>query len=186
MMLYFGARRPEELPYFGPLQKVPDGLLRKHFAYSRVPGEPKTYVQDRMRATPDEVATFLKSAKTHVYLCGLKGMEAGVDEAFADICRNAGLDWAGFARRDARAGALSRGDVLRFECPMSVTNRPLRSTSRNVRFDPHQVRPRRNTSICTVSMRSGRRSRTGSGRNRDRRNSLWHDGIRHQEIPTVI
>ena len=51
MMLYFGARRPEELPYFGPLQKVPDGLLRKHFAYSRVPGEPKTYVQDRMRAT---------------------------------------------------------------------------------------------------------------------------------------
>jgi benzoyl-CoA 2,3-dioxygenase component A len=72
MMLYFGARRPEELPYFGPLQKVPDGLLRKHFAYSRVPGEPKTYVQDRMRATADEVATFLKNAKTHVYLCGLK------------------------------------------------------------------------------------------------------------------
>ncbi len=41
MMIYFGARRPEELPYFGPLQKVPDGLLRKHFAYSRVPGEPQ-------------------------------------------------------------------------------------------------------------------------------------------------
>jgi benzoyl-CoA 2,3-epoxidase subunit A len=94
MMLYFGARRPEELPYFGPLQKVPDGLLRKHFAYSRVPGEPKTYVQDRMRATPDEVVVFLKNPKTHIYLCGLKGMEAGVDEAFADICRNAGLDWA--------------------------------------------------------------------------------------------
>ena len=123
MMLYFGARRPEELPYFGPLQKVPDGLLRKHFAYSRVPGEPKTYVQDRMRATPDEVATFLKNDKTHIYLCGLKGMEAGVDEAFADICRNAGLDWAGLARRDARAGPLSRRDVLRFECPVSVTNR---------------------------------------------------------------
>jgi len=93
MMLYFGARRPEELPYFGPLQKVPDGLLRKHFAYSRVPGEPKTYVQDRMRATAGEVVAFLKSDKTHVYLCGLKGMESGVDEAFADICRGAGLDW---------------------------------------------------------------------------------------------
>ena len=120
MMLYFGARRPEELPYFGPLQKVPDGLLRKHFAYSRVPGEPKTYVQDRMRATPDEVATFLKNAKTHIYLCGLKGMETGVDEAFADICRNAGLDWAALRARDARAGPLSRRDVLRFECPVSV------------------------------------------------------------------
>jgi benzoyl-CoA 2,3-dioxygenase component A len=93
MMLYFGARRPQELPYFGPLQKVPDGLLRKHFAYSRVPGEPKTYVQDRMRATAEEVVAFLKSDRTHVYLCGLKGMETGVDEAFADICRGAGIDW---------------------------------------------------------------------------------------------
>jgi benzoyl-CoA 2,3-dioxygenase component A len=102
MMLYFGARRPEELPYFGPLQKVPDGLLRKHFAYSRVPGEPKTYVQDRMRQTADEVALFLKSEKTHVYICGLKGMESGVDEAFADICRGAGLDWPSL-RADMRA-----------------------------------------------------------------------------------
>jgi benzoyl-CoA 2,3-dioxygenase component A len=94
MVLYFGARRPEELPYFGPLQKVPDGLLRKHFCYSRVPGEPKTYVQDRMRTTSDEVVVFLKNANTHIYLCGLKGMETGVDEAFADICRGAGIDWA--------------------------------------------------------------------------------------------
>jgi benzoyl-CoA 2,3-dioxygenase component A len=94
MMIFFGARRPEELPYFGPLQKVPDGLLRKHFAYSRVPGEPKTYVQDRMRATADEVSAFLRHEKTHIYICGLKGMESGVDEALADICRGAGLDWA--------------------------------------------------------------------------------------------
>lgn len=94
MMIYFGARRPEELPYFGPLQKVPDGLLRKHFAYSRVPGEPKTYVQDRLRATASEVLVFLKSPKTHIYICGLKGMESGVDEALADICRSADLDWA--------------------------------------------------------------------------------------------
>jgi benzoyl-CoA 2,3-dioxygenase component A len=94
MMLYFGARRPEELPYFGPLQKVPDELLRKHFAYSRVPGEPKTYVQDRMRATADEIAPLLSSDSTHVYICGLKGMEAGVDEAFADICRGGGIDWS--------------------------------------------------------------------------------------------
>jgi benzoyl-CoA 2,3-dioxygenase component A len=101
MMIYFGARRPEELPYFGPLQKVPDGLLRKHFAYSRVPGEPKTYVQDRMRATAEEVSVFLKHERTYIYICGLKGMEAGVDEAMADICRGSGLDWAAL-RSDMR------------------------------------------------------------------------------------
>jgi len=36
----------------------------------------------------------LKNARTHIYLCGLKGMETGVDEAFADICRGSGLDWS--------------------------------------------------------------------------------------------
>jgi benzoyl-CoA 2,3-dioxygenase component A len=36
MHLYFGARRPEELPYFGPLKKVPDSLLHQELCYSRV------------------------------------------------------------------------------------------------------------------------------------------------------
>lgn len=93
MMLFFGARRPEELPYFGPLQKVPDGLLRKHFAYSRVPGQPKVYVQDLMRQKTDDVAILLKNSHTHVYLCGLRSMEDGVEEAFSTICQNAMVDW---------------------------------------------------------------------------------------------
>ena len=38
MLLFFGARRPSDLPYFGPLQKVPNSLLGKYFAYSRIPG----------------------------------------------------------------------------------------------------------------------------------------------------
>lgn len=93
MTLFFGARRPEELPYFGPLQKVPDGLLRKHFAYSRIPGQPKVYVQDLMREKADEVGTLLKNPQTHIYLCGLRGMESGVDEAFSAICKNFEADW---------------------------------------------------------------------------------------------
>ena len=94
MMLFFGARRPEELPYFGPLQKVPESLLRKRFAYSRIPGEPKTYVQDRLRVNANDVGSFLASDKTYIYLCGLKDMEGGVDQALAEICRGSGLDWA--------------------------------------------------------------------------------------------
>jgi benzoyl-CoA 2,3-dioxygenase component A len=93
MVLFFGARRPEELPYFGPLQKVPDSLLSKHFAYSRIPERPKTYVQDEMRRNGDEVADLLRSHATHLYLCGLRGMEEGVDAALVDICANHGLDW---------------------------------------------------------------------------------------------
>jgi benzoyl-CoA 2,3-epoxidase subunit A len=58
-----------------------------------VPGEPRTYVQDRIRTEGERVSALLKERVTHVYICGLKGMETGVDEAFADICRHAGLDW---------------------------------------------------------------------------------------------
>lgn len=93
LMLFFGARRPEELPYFGPLQKVPDRLLGKHFCYSRVEGQPRVYVQDRIRSEAAAMAALLAASNTHVYICGLKGMESGVDEAFADVCRAASLDW---------------------------------------------------------------------------------------------
>jgi benzoyl-CoA 2,3-epoxidase subunit A len=94
LLLFFGARRPEELPYFGPLQKVPQSLLTRHFCYSRVPGEPRIYVQDRIRSEAERVTTLLNDPHTHVYICGLKGMETGVDEAFADVCRHAAIDWA--------------------------------------------------------------------------------------------
>jgi benzoyl-CoA 2,3-dioxygenase component A len=93
LLLFFGARRPEELPYFGPLQKVPESLLTRHFCYSRVPGQPRTYVQDRIRSEGPRVAALLDDPHTHVYICGLRGMESGVDEAFADVCRLAALDW---------------------------------------------------------------------------------------------
>ena len=93
MVLFFGARRPEELPYFGPLQKVPENLLTKFFAWSRVPGEPKVYVQDLMRREAALMTDLLKSDRTHLYMCGLKGMETGVEEALADLCRSAGLAW---------------------------------------------------------------------------------------------
>ena len=93
LLLFFGARRPEELPYFGPLQKVSDKLLGKYFCYSRVEGEPRVYVQDRIRTEAAVLSRLLNQTATHVYICGLKGMESGVDEAFADVCRGASLDW---------------------------------------------------------------------------------------------
>jgi len=94
LVMYFGARTPQELPYFGPLQKVPRSLLESHLVFSRIPGADKEYVQDRMRTEAKSVATLLASAHTHIYICGLKDMETGVEEALADICRKHGQDWA--------------------------------------------------------------------------------------------
>jgi len=37
LMLFFGARTPQELPYFGPLQNLPKDFIDIHFAFSREP-----------------------------------------------------------------------------------------------------------------------------------------------------
>ena len=92
-MLFFGARSPEELPYFGPLMKLPKTFIDISLAFSRVPGQPKQYVQDLIRARADKVIAMLRDDECYIYLCGLKGMESGVIEAFRDICRAHGEEW---------------------------------------------------------------------------------------------
>ncbi len=103
LMLFFGARKPEELPYFGPLLKLPADFIDKHFAFSRVPGEPKAYVQDKIREAGKAVAALLKD-DTYLYICGLKGMETGVMEALRDICAAEGMDWADLQGRMVKEG----------------------------------------------------------------------------------
>lgn len=93
MTLFFGARRPEELPYFGPLAKVPDSFLKKIFAFSRQPGAAKQYVQDKLLAEQGKVADILRDQLGHIYVCGLKAMEQGVDDALTEIAKEAGLNW---------------------------------------------------------------------------------------------
>ncbi|MCY3983356.1 MAG: benzoyl-CoA 2,3-epoxidase subunit BoxA [Roseovarius sp.] len=94
MVMFFGARTPDTLPYFGPLNKVPSTLLQKHLVYSRLPERDKEHVQDRMLAKRDIVAEMLEDKKTHIYICGLKEMEEGVDKAFAMIAKSSGLQWS--------------------------------------------------------------------------------------------
>jgi benzoyl-CoA 2,3-dioxygenase component A len=78
LMLFFGARTKEELPYFGPLQTLPKDFIDTHFAFSRTPGQPKRYVQDAMRDRAADLGALLKDANTFFYVCGLKSMEEGV------------------------------------------------------------------------------------------------------------
>lgn len=92
LMLFFGARNPQELPYFGPLQKLPPDFMATHFAFSRMPDQPKTYVQDKIRAASAAVAHLLKG-DTYIYICGLKGMETGVIQSLTSVCAEHGLDW---------------------------------------------------------------------------------------------
>jgi len=106
LVLFFGARTQQELPYFGPLQKLPKDFIDIHFAYSRTPGQPKRYVQDAMRDASASLAELLKDPQTHFYVCGLKAMEEGVLQALQDIAVGAGMDWASVAATLKQEGRL--------------------------------------------------------------------------------
>ena len=109
LLLFFGARTKEELPYFGPLQSLPKDFIDINLAFSRTPGQPKRYVQDLMRERAADVAALLADPNACFYVCGLKAMEEGVVLALKDIAHGAGLDW------DTIGAALKRDGRLHLE-----------------------------------------------------------------------
>jgi benzoyl-CoA 2,3-dioxygenase component A len=109
LMLFFGARTQEELPYFGPLQSLPKDFIDTNFAFSRTPGKPKRYVQDVMRERAADLAVLLQDPNTFFYVCGLKSMEEGVVLALRDVAQGAGLNW------ETVGGALKREGRLHLE-----------------------------------------------------------------------
>lgn len=93
LMLFFGARTKEELPYFGPLQSLPKEFIDINFAFSRTPGQPRRYVQDVMRERVAVLGHLLNDPNTYFYVCGLKSMEEGVVLALRDVAQQFGLSW---------------------------------------------------------------------------------------------
>jgi benzoyl-CoA 2,3-dioxygenase component A len=106
LMLFFGARTQEELPYFGPLQNLPKDFIDIHLSFSRTPGAPKRYVQDAMRERAADLAPLLADPDTYFYVCGLKAMEEGVVLALRDVAEQAGLDWETLGAALKREGRL--------------------------------------------------------------------------------
>ena len=109
LMLFFGARTKEELPYFGPLQNLPKDFININFAFSRTPGQPKRYVQDAMRERAADLAQLLADPNSFFYVCGLKSMEEGVLLALRDVAQGAGLAW------DSIGAALEKEGRLHLE-----------------------------------------------------------------------
>jgi len=93
LMLFFGARTQRELPYFGPLMKLPRDFIDINLALSRDASRPRRYVQDLIRERAADVLDMLADANTCIYVCGLKGMETGVLDALRDVAVQAGQDW---------------------------------------------------------------------------------------------
>ena len=54
----------------------------------------RMYIQDRVLEHAEEIFALIENPKTHVYMCGLRGMEPGIDEAMTAAAAAKGLNWA--------------------------------------------------------------------------------------------
>jgi ferredoxin--NADP+ reductase len=53
----------------------------------------RMYIQDRVSENAEEIFSWIENPKTHVYMCGLRGMEPGIDEAMTAAAAAKGLEW---------------------------------------------------------------------------------------------
>jgi ferredoxin--NADP+ reductase len=104
--LFFGVRTEAECLYRDEFDSYLDRpCYRRSYAFSR---EQKTsdgrrmYVQHRMADRIDELRDLLRWDQTVLYICGLKGMEDGIEAIFEERTRTDGASWTSFhALREA-------------------------------------------------------------------------------------
>merc|ERR1712137_1023497 len=86
-------------------KKFPDNF-RVDYAVSReqtnAAGQ-KMYIQTKMAEFAEELWELMQSPKTHIYMCGLKGMESGMEECFSPLAEKAGVEWKDFAKEMKKA-----------------------------------------------------------------------------------
>jgi cytochrome P450 / NADPH-cytochrome P450 reductase len=100
-LLFFGCRDPEQdFIYEDELRAFEtQGIVRLHCAFSRVPGQPKVYVQQAIREQADEVWRLLQH-EASIFVCGdASRMAPDVRRAFADLFR----ERTGLSDGDAQA-----------------------------------------------------------------------------------
>jgi cytochrome P450/NADPH-cytochrome P450 reductase len=109
-VLIFGCRHPQtDLLYGDELAELAEAAqVSLVCAFSRVPGLPRVYVQDRLRRLGDTIWPLLES-RGSVYVCGSTHMSAGVRAALIDLFRDrtsgdaaAGEAWLGLLAADRR------------------------------------------------------------------------------------
>lgn len=103
--LFLGVPTSSSLLYkeeFEKMREIAPDKFRLDFAVSREQtnekGE-KMYIQTRMAQYANELWELLKDDNTFVYMCGLKGMEKGIDDIMVSLAANDGIDWLEYKKQ---------------------------------------------------------------------------------------
>ncbi|WP_036477079.1 ferredoxin--NADP reductase [Myxosarcina sp. GI1] len=103
--LFFGIPKTENILYkkeLEEIQKNHSDNFRMDYAISREQKNSeggKMYIQHRIAEHADELWKLIQDPKTHTYICGLKGMEDGIDEALATAAEKSGTNWEEYRKQ---------------------------------------------------------------------------------------
>lgn len=96
--MFLGVPTKQEYLYGAELQSYAGKPGYHHeAAFSREQTNPqggRMYVQDRIATNSKALIDLLQKPETYVYICGLKGMETGIEDAFQQASQQQGLSWA--------------------------------------------------------------------------------------------
>lgn len=99
--LYYGAKQPMDALFMNRANEdIGHYMSQETFAafraLSRVEEghEEKGYVQHRLAQNREEIWELMRDGHFALYICGLKGMEEGVDAVFTEMAAREGRDWA--------------------------------------------------------------------------------------------
>lgn len=103
--LIFGIPKTPNILYKEELEEMqsryPDNF-RLTYAISREQQNSeggRMYIQHRVAEHADELWQLMQEPKTHTYICGLKGMEGGIDEALTAAAAKHGVDWSEYQKQ---------------------------------------------------------------------------------------
>ena len=96
--LFFGIPKTENILYKEQLEKMAaeHDNFRMDYAISREQKNSeggRMYIQHRIAEHADELWELVQNPKTHTYICGLKGMEGGIDEAMSAAAAKHDVNW---------------------------------------------------------------------------------------------
>ena len=102
--LFFGIAKTPNILYKEKLENMqqqnPDNF-RLTYAISREQQNSeggRMYIQHRIAENADALWELMQNPKTHTYICGLKGMEDGIDEAMSAAAGKHGVDWIDYRK----------------------------------------------------------------------------------------
>ncbi|MBW4665440.1 MAG: ferredoxin-NADP reductase [Chroococcus sp. CMT-3BRIN-NPC107] len=108
--LVFGIPTSPNILYKEELEEIqqqyPDNF-RLTYAISREQKNPeggRMYIQDRVAEHAKELWQLIQKDNTHTYICGLKGMEGGIDEALSAAAAEDGVNWMEYQKTMKKAG----------------------------------------------------------------------------------